>query len=151
MRVPGGRVSGPVVTLPKGRIADGRVLPYTQYMVRVIQEHGVTIVCTGPSYAALELRALEELGESLLSEATNASPPRLIVDMSETGFVGSSFIELLVRAWKRIQSRHGMMTLCAVRPFCHEVLSVSRLDTIWPIYASREEALNALAALSEGV
>jgi len=120
-------------------------------MVRVLHENGVTIISTGPNYAALELQALEELGEAILSEAANATPPRLVIDMSETRFAGSSFIELLVRAWKRIQSRHGMMALCAVQPFCHEVLSVSRLDTIWPIYASRAEALNALAALSEGV
>jgi len=120
-------------------------------MVCVIRESDVTIICTGPSYAALEHQALQELGEVLLSEATHAAPPRLIVDMSETTFAGSSFIELLVRAWKRIQNRHGTMALCALHPFCHEVLSVSRLDTIWPIYANRAEALNALAALSERV
>jgi len=120
-------------------------------MVRVIQEHDVTTICTGPSYAGLETQALQELGEVLLSEAAYADPPRLVIDMSETKFVGSSFIELLVRAWKRIQGRHGMMALCAVQPFCREVFGVSRLDTIWPIYANREEAVRALAALSERV
>jgi anti-anti-sigma factor len=120
-------------------------------MVRVIRENGVTILCTGPSYAALEYQVLQELGEVLLSEATHATPPRLILDMSETSYVGSSFIEILVRAWKRIQNRHGMMALCTLHPFCHEVISVSRLDTIWPIYANRAEASNALAAISGGV
>lgn len=108
----------------------------------------MTVLCTGPSYAALELPALQELGEVLLCEATNADPPRLVIDMTETRFVGSSFIELLVRAWKRIRSRDGTMALCAVRPFCREVLGVSRLDTIWAIHSTRAKALEALAPLS---
>ena len=74
------------------------------------------------------------------------APPVLIVDMSETTYVGSSFIELLVRAWKRLKHRNGMMALCALQPFCREIMKISRLDSIWPIYADRVEAKNALAA-----
>ena len=75
----------------------------------VIQQGGVTIIETGPSYSSLDYGALEGLGEVLLSEAAYADPPRLILDMSQTTFVSSSFIELLVRAWKRIKQRQGVM------------------------------------------
>lgn len=108
----------------------------------------MTILCTSATYAALELQSLQELGEALLCEAAHADPPRLVIDMSETKFIGSSFIELVVRAWKRIRSRDGAMALCAVQPFCREVLSVSRLDTIWMIHPTRVEALKALAPVS---
>jgi len=117
-------------------------------MVRILREDDVTVVCTGSTYAALELQALQELGEALLCEAAHADPPRLVIDMSETEFIGSSFIELVVRAWKRIRSRDGAMALCAVRPFCREVLSVSHLDTIWMIRTTRVEAVKALATVS---
>jgi anti-anti-sigma factor len=114
-------------------------------MPRLTQHNGVTIIELGPNYAALSYKALEELGELLLWQATYAEPPRLILDMSETTVVGSSFIELLVRAWKRIKHREGMMALCALQPFCREIVKVSRLDTIWPIYANRLEAISALS------
>lgn len=120
-------------------------------MTSVARQSGVTIIQTGPSYSALDTDALQTLGEVLLSEATYADPPRLIIDMAATRFVGSSFIELLVRSWKRIKQRQGVMALCSVQPFCMEVLRISHLDTIWPNYASREEAMNDLAVVAGGV
>ncbi len=113
-------------------------------MYRLIQESGVTILTAGPSYTGLEEEALQEFGEVLLSEVSHATPPRFVIDMSETDFIGSSFIEILVRAWKRVKNRNGTMALCGLHPFCHEVLQISRLDTIWPICASRDQAMSAV-------
>jgi anti-anti-sigma factor len=113
-------------------------------MVQVTQEQGVTVVVAGPSYTALQYRELEEFGEALLCEASQTTPPRLVVDLSQTDFIGSSFIELLVRAWKRLKNRNGTMALCAVHPYCREILRVSRLDTIWPIYGTRTEAVSGV-------
>jgi len=113
-------------------------------MVQVTQEQGVTVVVPGPSYDGLRYRELEEFGEALLSEASQASPPRFVIDMSGTDFIGSSFIELLVRAWKRIKNRNGTMALCAVHPFCREILRLARLDSIWPIYETRSDAVSGV-------
>jgi len=122
-------------------IAESSRLPYTISMVRVIDEQGVKVVLTGPSYTGLQVDALEELGRVLLSEADQATPPRLVIDMSETTFISSSFIETLIRAWKRIKNRQGTMVLCAVHPLCREILQVAHLDTIWPIYDTRSQAV----------
>ncbi len=110
-------------------------------MVRVIHQEGVTVVLTGTSYTGLQLDALDALGKVLLAEADKTTPPRFVIDMSETTFISSSFIETLVRAWKRIKNRHGTMALCGVQPLCQEVLRVAHLDTIWPIYDTRSEAV----------
>jgi anti-anti-sigma factor len=114
-------------------------------MSHVTQSQGVTIIELGASYDSLDERSLEEFGEVLLAEATYADPPRLLLDLSSTAFIGSSFIELLVQAWKRLKHRRGDMALCAPQPFCAEVLRVARLDTIWPIHASRRDALAAMS------
>jgi anti-anti-sigma factor len=114
-------------------------------MSNVIQQSGITIIELGPSYDSLNDEALQEFGGALLSEATHAEPPRLIVDLSETSYVGSSFLELLVRAWKRLKERDGLLALCGVQPFCAEVFQVTRLDSLWPIYPTRVEAVAALA------
>jgi anti-sigma B factor antagonist len=142
--VEGGGNRGPTASFG-GWLAVLRPHPYTHRMHRVTQEHGVTIIELGPSYAALEYDALQECGEILLAQAADVQPARLILDMSQTTFVGSSFIELLVRAWKRIKRRDGSMALCGLQPFCLEVIKVSRLDTIWPIYADRAEAMREMS------
>ena len=114
-------------------------------MTSVIRERDVTILPLDAGYSSLDERALEGLGEALLSEAAYAEPPRLLLEFSRTQFIGSRFIELLVRAWKRIRSRDGSMALCGVQPLCAEVLRVARLDTLWTSYATRSEGLDALA------
>jgi len=117
-------------------------------MVSVTREHDVTILQLDASYASLDDKPLEELGEVLLSEASFAVPPRLLLDMSPTLFIGSRFIELLVRAWKRIRTRDGSLALCGVQQLCGDVLRVSRLDTLWPEYPTRSEAVTAMAGLA---
>jgi anti-anti-sigma factor len=112
-------------------------------MATVLRESNATVLELGPSYASLDVKALTEFGEVLLSEATYADPPHLILDLSKTNFVGSAFIELLVRAWKRISHRGGTMALCGAQPFCAEVLRAARLDSLWPSFPNRDEALNA--------
>ena len=113
-------------------------------MSRVIRQEGVTILELDPSYDSLDDEALSEFGEIVLSEAVRGNPARLILDLSATQHIGSSFIELLVRAWKRIQERGGTMVLCGLQPFCIEVLEITRLNTLWPAYPTRDEAVAAL-------
>jgi len=113
-------------------------------MNRVIAQQGATVLELDVCYESLDQTALLEFGGTLLSEASHAQPPQLILDLSQTSFIGSSFIELLIRAWKRLKDRGGSLSLCGVQPFCAEVLKVTRLDTVWPIYADRREALAAL-------
>ena len=113
-------------------------------MSHIIQCQGITVLELDPSYDSLDQRLLDEIGELLLAQATYADPPRLILDLTHTSFIGSSFIELLVQAWKRLKQRKGNMALCGLQPFCAEVLRTARLDTIWPVYPSRSEAVAAL-------
>jgi len=110
----------------------------------VVREDEITIVELDPSYDSLDDQVLAEFGGVLLSEAAHADPPRLVLDFSRTTFIGSSFIELLIRAWKRLQQRSGTMVLCGVQPLCLEILEVTRLTSIWRIYPTRQEAVESL-------
>jgi anti-sigma B factor antagonist len=114
-------------------------------MVQVSRESDVTVIELGPSYESLDDDALEEMGGLVLTAASTSNPPRLVLDLSQTTFFGSMFIELLVRAWKRLSERDGTMALCGLQPFCAEVIRVTRLDTLWDTYATRGEAVAALA------
>ncbi len=113
-------------------------------MSRSFRERDVTIIEFGEDYDSLDYETLEKIGQLLLSEAAKADPPKLILDLSQTQFIGSSFIELLIRSWKRLKERDGTMVLCGVRPFCTEVLQITQLTSLWKIYASRTEALDAV-------
>ena len=115
-----------------------------RFMNQISQCQGITVIELGKSYDSLDERVLEEFGEILLVEATYAEPARLVLDLTRTGFIGSRFLELVIQAWKRLRQRKGRMALCALQPFCAEVIQTARLDTIWPIYPTRREAIAAL-------
>lgn len=114
-------------------------------MSRIVREQGVTVVELGPRYDSLDDECLAQFTEVLLAEATGDEPPRLVLDLSDTTFIGSHFIGVLVRAWKRVRDRDGTMALCSVQPFCQEALENTRLlNTLWATYSTREEAISAL-------
>ena len=113
-------------------------------MTRVSHEQGVTIIELGPRYESLDEPSLMDFAEVLLSEATHAAPPCLLLDLGQTNYIGSSCIEILVRAWKRLKERNGALALCGVGQLCGEVLQVTCLDQLWPLYPTRADAIAAL-------
>jgi anti-anti-sigma factor len=115
-------------------------------MVTFLPQAACTVIELGTSYDSLDLDALNDIGSLLLTQAANAVPPRLVVDMSQTDFIGSTFIDLLVRTWQRLAERQGVMVLCGLQPFCADVLRAARLESVWPCYAARDEAVEALNA-----
>lgn len=117
-------------------------------MTELIREQGVSVVRLGPQYDALDEPTMRELSDLLLSAAKESDPPLVVIDFAETAYVGSTFIELLVRAWKRLKERGGGLAVCNLGAFCAEVFRVARLDTLWPSYPSREAAIAALQAES---
>lgn len=117
-------------------------------MVKVSRQHNVTVVESEGNYPSLEVAKLEEMGRVLLGEAVRADPPLLVLDLTDTGFIGSSFIELMIRAMKRVRERGGAFALCHVQPFCLDILQTARLDQVFPRYSTRDEAI---AAVSTGM
>jgi anti-anti-sigma factor len=115
-------------------------------MTRVSQVDGVTIFSVDREYDSLDDRKVSEFSSQLTGAVEQVDPPVLLLDLSETTFIGSSFLGVLVRAWKRIRERNGRMALCHVNELCSEVLHASKLDTIWDIYPARDAAVRALAA-----
>ena len=66
--------------------------------------------------------------------------PLAVFDLSEVDYFGSMFLALLIRCWKLVSARGGMMALAGVSDRARELLRVTSLDMVWPIYANRREA-----------
>lgn len=109
-----------------------------------VRQDDITIIICGSSYDSLDEDALEECGGLMLTESSHIEPPLMVLDMTETEFIGSTFIELMLRSWKRLKERGGSMAICGANPFCVEVLQITRLTTLWKIYPNRQDAVVAL-------
>ena len=114
-------------------------------MAQTSKINDITIVELDASYDSLEGQSLAQASAMLLELAQNCDPPIMMLDMSATRFIGSEFLELIFRVWRRLAGRQGQMVLCNVYPYCQEVLKITGLANLWPSYATRDEACAALA------
>ncbi len=116
-------------------------------MAEITREQDVTVVQLDQAYDALDTEGMQEI-ETLLDKVATVDPPQVVIDMSHTEYIGSRFIEVLFRTWRQLRKREGQMALCGLSPFCKDVLTTTRLDKIWPMYASRSEAVAELCGNS---
>lgn len=113
-------------------------------MSNVLRQDGITVVEVDAQYDSLDVARLNEFGDQLLAAVADAQPPKVLLDMGRTTFIGSNFLGLLIRAWKRLRDRQGELALCDVNEVCGEVLRASKLDMIWHIFPDRETAVTTL-------
>ena len=107
----------------------------------------VTVITPGQEFTNLDTESLTRLHQLVLDVTESLDPPLLIIDMRHTTFFASSFIEILTRAWNRVNRREGgQFALCSLNEHCAEVMAVTKLEQLWGIYETREEALAAVKA-----
>ncbi|HEX6984194.1 MAG TPA: STAS domain-containing protein [Planctomycetaceae bacterium] len=104
----------------------------------------VTVIHLGREYENLDESLLDELRSAILDAADTAAPPKVVLDLSHTKFFGSAFIEIMFRAWKRVEGRGGTFALSGLTPYCAEIVEVTHLDRLWNVYPDREAAVAAL-------
>jgi len=112
-----------------------------------VERHGeLTLFAATPALETLEF-GLEELAADLIIEPLRRQDAPLVVfDLSEVDYFGSMFLALLLRCWKVVQGKGGMMALAGVSDHARELLRLTSLDIVWPMYADRREAMDALLA-----
>lgn len=126
-----------VESLPKGMFMLSSRKP------RTILDGDITIIEFGED--------LEHLGEDVipmvsktLQEAGQASSGKILVDLSAVKYFGSSFIEILYRLWKQVQTKKGQFVITGLQPNCREVLEITNLDKLWKLLPDRDSGLAAL-------
>jgi anti-anti-sigma factor len=108
--------------------------------------YGPTVVVhLGTSYNSLNEGSVERVERFLLSAAALPEAKYLVVDLSGTKYFGSRFIEALFRAHNRMKRKGGRFALSGLQPYPEEVIRISRLDTIWPLFKTPDEAVRVLS------
>jgi anti-sigma B factor antagonist len=79
-----------------------------------------------------------------LGEAIEGGVDRIVVDLSETGFLDSTGLGVLIGALKRLRARDGLLTIVNVDESIAKTFEITSLDQILTICASRDDAIAAL-------
>lgn len=108
------------------------------------RQGGITVVSATPALESLDPSLEQQAAELLMVPFRSDPAPLVVFDLSRVGFFGSMFLAVLLRCWKLINSKGGTMVLSGVSAQARDLLKLTSLDMIWPMYATRREAIEAL-------
>jgi anti-sigma B factor antagonist len=111
---------------------------------QITQTGDCLIVVPHPEAENLASNILELAAEMVLAPLRDQPSGNVIFDLSQIKFFGSEFISFLLRCHLIVKKRGCELSLCGVGERIRELLRQTALDTLWAIYDSRQEALDAL-------
>jgi anti-sigma B factor antagonist len=80
----------------------------------------------------------ERLGQVMADK-----PSRIVLDLSQVQYVDSSGVATFVEALRQMRSRDGDLVLACVSERVRGVIEIARLDTLFPMAETVEEALES--------
>jgi len=66
-----------------------------------------------------------------------------VIDLSGVPFMDSSGLATLVQLFKRVRIGHGDVRLCGLQPEVRRIFELTRLDRVFDIFPSRQEAVTS--------
>ena len=106
----------------------------------VTEEKGIRIVEFTHSKILDEanIAAIQETLNALVDENEN---PRLLLDFTNVEHLSSAALGTLINVNNRILRKNGQLRLANIRPQIYEVFVITKLNKLFRIFPSREEAL----------
>lgn len=96
---------------------------------------------------AIDLFTAPEFKDGLLG-VVDRGATRVVLDLTETSFLDSSALAVLLSARKRLAGRAGELAIAGLNPDLQTTFRLTGLDQLFAIATSREDAVNALARRS---
>jgi anti-anti-sigma factor len=111
----------------------------------VCQRDGDTLIVT-PTMDLRELiyQQIEAGAADILRQLREGVVKNVVLDFHRTDYCGSTALGFFIKLWKRVTDCHGRMAFCNLSAHEREVLHVTKLDGLWPICSSRDQALAAV-------
>jgi anti-anti-sigma factor len=110
-----------------------------------VERAGETIIFT-PAVNLGELENVESNAGGVIEVLSDLSIKNLVMDFHKADYFGSSALALFVKLRKIVTGRNGCMAFCNLSEHELEILHVTRLDKLWTICESREQAMKAVGS-----
>ncbi|MEA2304400.1 MAG: anti-sigma factor antagonist [Solirubrobacteraceae bacterium] len=81
-----------------------------------------------------------------IAAAIDGGARRLVVDLTETRFLDSTALGVLIGAVKRLRPLEGRLVIVNTEPSTAKTFEITGLDQIFTIVAARDDALESVAA-----
>ncbi len=113
--------------------------------IQIREVHGVTIVTASGELPVGDAALLRRL-EALVSQGRK----NIILNMGNVVFLGDSVLAGLIAIWSRNREHGLQMKFAEPSPHVRNFLSVSRLERIFEIFDTEEDAISSFPAATAG-
>jgi anti-sigma B factor antagonist len=122
--------------------------PVADLEVSVTEERGIWVVTVVGDVDVSNAAKLRDALDRVLANGES----RLVVVLCRVSFMDSTGLGILVGRLKVVRARRGSMRLLCVAPRLLRVLSITGLDTVFPLHETLADAVAALSSspLGEG-
>ena len=125
-------------------VVEGSYMASASDVFRVELPGGTIVISPAGNIESLSADLLAEAAEMMTELIETHESPMLVIDLSNVPTCSSVFMSFLLRCHKSVKSRSGEMVLCGTSRMLRELLSLTRLDTVWAVYETRAEAIAAV-------
>ena len=84
---------------------------------------------------------IKEIGDGLTALVDERPHPKLLLDFATVDHLSSAALGMLINVNKRIKERNGQLRLANIKPQIYEVFVITKLNKLFKILPSRDEAL----------
>lgn len=103
-------------------------------------QNGIAILALAGRLDTRGAPELESRGRAIFRDGAR----QLLVDMANVDYISSAGLRVLLVLAKEAAACGGRLSLCCLTPAVNEVMTNSGFDTIIPLAADRQSALNTL-------
>lgn len=109
--------------------------------IKVRHVENVTVLQLAGS---LDISNAHHIRQTLIDE-TSGESAQVVVNLRDLSFVDSSGLAALVQGLKRAREHQGNLCLCSLQSPVRLIFEMTRLDKVFEIFVSEEEAVLAAA------
>jgi len=105
-------------------------------------QNGVTIVHFTES-KVIDQRNINQIGAELTKMVESGGVLKMLVNLDNVRYLSSAVLGKLISLHKTLRMNKGLLKLCTIAPSIYEVFEITRLDKVFDIHKSEDEALDA--------
>jgi len=105
-------------------------------------QNGVTIVHFTEA-KVIDQRNINLIGSELTKMIESGGVQKMLINMENVRYLSSAVLGKLISLHKALRMRKGALKLCNIAPPIYEVFEITRLDKVFDIHESEDDALEA--------
>lgn len=92
----------------------------------------------------LDEMSISQIGAQLNALINQPIPPRIVIDFEKVAHMSSSALGMLINVHKRVREKKGQLRLCNIQPAIYEVFVITRLNEVFQVSPTRDQAVASI-------